>query len=434
MSELENIVKRKIKNRKFAIENLGLEGNETFKTNMDNINFIDRQDNNEIFITMFNHIQTINDNWYLNPYRPICSNRKVVGPFIVFVKKVVRKLIKTFLGWYIFPIIETQNTFNSNAVNSINLMKDIIVKLTENENNKTLKEQYENLICITDNLNCEVEKLIGKNQVLKNDNEILSKKLEDLYGKIEKLEYNNKYILDRLNVTCDIELLRNAPSIDYFEFENKFRGPREIIKDSQRNYVDYFRINGGCDILDIGCGRGEFLELMYDHGISARGVDSYEPFVEYCKDRGFRTELGDALTYLYTLEDCSLGGIFMGQVIEHLSIDYLLALIKVGYKKLVPGAYFILETPNSETISTYQNFYLDSGHIKPVHFLTLEYFFKEANFESVERFNNEFSKYPFEAKHILGEEIENLNEFNQGIDNINELLFGYRDYTLIAKK
>lgn len=446
MSALENIVKRKIKNRKFAIENLGLGDNQINSVVSNNINSIDSEEINKLFTVMFNHIQAINDNWYLNLNRPICSNRKVVGSFIVFAKKVLRKLIKTFLGWYIFPIIETQNTFNSNAVNSINLMKDVIVKLTENDNNnkilkeqyennnEILKEQYENIIHVADSLNCEVEKLIDENQGLKKDNEILAKKLEYLTRKEEKLEYNNKYILDRLNVTCDIELLKKAPQIDYFKFENKFRGSRDNIKNSQRHYVDYFRTNGGCDILDIGCGRGEFLELMYDYGLSARGVDSYEPFIEYCKDRGFKSEVGDALTYLDSLEDCSLGGIFMGQVIEHLSIDYLLALIKMAYKKMIPGTYFIIETPNPETISTYKNFYLDSGHIKPVHFLTLEYCFQEANYESVKRFNNEFSKYPLEAKHIKGEGIDNSDEFNNGIDVINDLIFGYRDYTLIARK
>lgn len=397
MSKIENQIKRKIKIRKFAIDNLGLNGAESDKVESNKLEYIDKQEYDILLKNMFNHIRALNDNYYLNPYRPIYSDKKVLGPFIVFVKKVIRKLIKFFLGWYIFPIIDTQNTFNSNAVNSINIMKEAI--------------------------------LINTQKIIKLENDI-----EELNKQNIKLVNENQYVLSRLNVTCDIELLKNTPQIDYFKFENKFRGTRENIKFSQRHYVEYFKTNGGCDILDIGCGRGEFLELMCDYEIPARGIDIYEPFIEYCNNRGFKADLEDALTYLNSLEDNSIGGIFMGQVVEHLSSDYILALIKVAYKKLVPGTYFIIETPNPESISTFQFFYVDMGHLKPIHYLTLEYFFKEANYAEVFRFNNEYSKYPVEAKHIEGDGIENSVEFNKGIDVINELIFGYRDYTIIAKK
>lgn len=426
MSDIENLIKRKIKIRKFAIDNLGLNGEETNKAVLYNLESFDMQEDDMLFKNMIKHIQAINDNWYLNLYRPICSDKKVFGPFIVFIKKVIRKIIKILLGWYIFPVIDAQNTFNANAVNSINLMKDIIVYNKKNDevNQKNLIEKFENKV---EELTNKLDRMVNQNNKLVNDIEILS-------NLNNKLVIENKYILKQLNVTCDIDLLIKTPQMDYLKFENKFRGSRDDIKNSQKHYVNYFKNNGGFDVLDIGCGRGEFLELMFENGISARGIDIYEPFIQYCNSLGFRIELGDALTFLNGLEDNSIGGIFMGQVIEHLSTDYTLKLINLAYRKLVPGSHFIIETPNPETISTYKNFYLDVGHIKPVHFLTLEYFFQEANYSHVEKFYNEFSKYPFEAKHIKSDTIENSDEFNNGIDAINELIFGYRDYTLIARK
>ena len=124
----------------------------------------------------------------------------------------------------------------------------------------------------------------------------------------------------------------------------------------------------------------------------------------------------------------------MSQVVEHLSNDYVISLIKTAYKKLKPGCYFILETPNPDCLAAISEFNIDIGHIKPVHYKALEFIFREANYTSVERYHTQQSLYPLSAKHIDGKEINNIQEFNQGIDNINGLLFTYRDYTLIAKK
>lgn len=233
------------------------------------------------------------------------------------------------------------------------------------------------------------------------------------------------YLKNKFGLYYDLKMIEDA-KMDYFDFENHFRGSRTIIKESQRPYVQYFQTNGGAEILDLGCGRGEFLELMYDYGIKAKGVDVYAPFVNYCKERGFEAIQEDALTYLNSLPDASLGGIFMGQVLEHLEIDYLIALIKCIYKKLKSGCYFITETPNPENLSTYCFFYTDLSHIKPVPYLTIKYLLEKEGFESVERYNNNYSKYP----------IELLTDVENGSENmkLNNILYSYQDYTVIAKK
>lgn len=392
VEQLKKDILRKIKQRDIAIRDLGLEhDNSEDPLNHKVIDMI----NKELSDASLYSVQTGYWNLDTEGRNSVSSSVKII------VKKVLRRIINKLLGWYIVPIYEKQSNYNCKIINTLDLMKDIIISLLENDIKKT---------------------------------KMLIEQEHEINDQINKLEKNNKYILDKLNITCDIELLKNAPQIDYFQFENQFRGSREWIKNSQRNYVDYFKINNGHDVLDIGCGRGEFLELMSENGIPAMGIDSYEPFIDYCKESGFRVKEGDALTYLNSLDDSSLGGIFMAHVVEHISNDYVLALINTAYKKLITGAYFILETPNPETLYIYKDFNIDMGHIKPVHFLALEYCFKQANYESVERFNNEFSKHPMETKHIFSNEIENIDEFNKWVDTVNDLIFGYRDYTLIAKK
>jgi O-antigen chain-terminating methyltransferase len=392
LEQLRKDILRKISHRNAAIEALGFEGGNSKDVNNNPvIDMIDK----ELSDAALYSVQT--GYWILDTE----GSKSVFSSIKVFVKKLIRKVLNKLLGWYIVPIYEKQNSYNCKIINTLDLMKEVIANLQENDMKKS-------------------EMIIKQENIINEQN--------------RKLEINNKYILDKLNISCDIELLKNAPEIDYFQFENEFRGSREWIKSSQSNYVNYFKTNNGHDILDIGCGRGEFLELMSENGIPAIGIDSYEPFVKYCKENGFRVQQGDALTFLNSLEDSSLGGIFMAHVVEHISNDYTLALINTAYKKLITGAYFILETPNPETLYVYKDFYVDMGHLKPVHFRALEYCFKQANYESVERFNNEFSKHPLESKHIISSEIENVGEFNKWVDTVSDVIFGYRDYTLIAKK
>lgn len=417
MDNLENEIKRKVRNRKFAIENLGtdlyFENNEALKKN----------GYSEEFINTYNHlmqnIQEADESKLQNGYSIIRSNRRGVGKVIVFIKRAIRKVLNVLLGWYINPILEKQTFYNGKIVNTVTLMNDIM-RLHEQANNEKINDLETKIILLEANIKQLSESLLDYKKNIDNDD------VNDIKKKMD-------YVLQRLNVSCDIQLLQNN-DMDYFKFEDNFRGSRNGVKEIQSVYVPYFNTSDHGTILDIGCGRGEFLELMWDNGIQAYGVDFYKPFVNYCNERGFNAKLEDALTHLNSLEDCSLGGIFMSQVVEHLANDYVSALISVAYKKLKPGCYFILETPNPDCLAAISEFNIDMSHIKPVHYKALEYLFKAANFQSVERYHTSQCLYPVNAKHIEGKEITNIEEFNQGIDHINELLFGYRDYTLIAKK
>jgi glycosyltransferase involved in cell wall biosynthesis/SAM-dependent methyltransferase len=158
---------------------------------------------------------------------------------------------------------------------------------------------------------------------------------------------------------------RPAPAEDVYRgFEDIFRGSEEFIRRRQRLYVDV--IGERQPVLDVGCGRGEFLDLLKEAGIEARGVDIDEGMVEHCREKGHNVELADANDYLERQADDSLGAIFAAQVIEHLPYEALVRFFSLAEAKLVPGAVFIAETVNPHSIPALKAFWVDPTHRNPI--------------------------------------------------------------------
>jgi len=225
--------------------------------------------------------------------------------------------------------------------------------------------------------------------------------------------------------------------LNYFLFEEKFRGSRADIKQRQTSFLHYFK---GCkNILDIGCGRGELLELLRDNDIIGHGIDIDEEMVNFCISKGFDVEKNDAISYLEKLEDGSLDGIIMDQVIEHLDSNYLIKLLKLCYQKLKFGYYIVIETVNPLSLVSLTNFYIDMSHKRPIHPETLKFLANYANFREVETIF--FSPIPDEKrlKKINIEGIEGdfrrlIEVYDQNIDKLNTILYGPQDYAIVAKK
>jgi len=225
---------------------------------------------------------------------------------------------------------------------------------------------------------------------------------------------------------------------NYFLFEERFRGSREDITQRQLAFLPYFE---KCSrVLDIGCGRGEFLEILKDHDIGGIGVDSDPDMVAYCRSRQLEVEHSDAIAYLVTLEDKSLDGIFIDQVVEHLEPNYLVRLLALCHQKMKFGYHIVVETVNPLSFVSFVNFYIDMTHKRPVHPETLQYIFSAAGFRECEKkffspVSDEGKLKKIEGTADMNEtEKKNVNVYNHNVEMLNTVLFGAQDYAVVGKK
>jgi 2-polyprenyl-3-methyl-5-hydroxy-6-metoxy-1,4-benzoquinol methylase len=429
------------------------------------------------------HREEANRTWGVGSEKPITSHRKVIGRFIVFGKKVARKLLR----WYINPIIEEQNRFNAQLTGALNELSNKLISIQGNfrQVHGNFTQTRENISRLQGDLERSEDGINRIREELDEDiSEIRVRLAEDIRAVSDSIakmrqEANDRYarldeeavnrqnamqqLVDRLQSRYEsdfsylayrlkklakndtdagsgvqagenaVQAQDNNEGIDYFLFENRFRGSEAEIRENLRQYLSYYTDG---TILDIGCGRGEFLELLAEKGLEGIGIDIYSDFVDYCRDKGLNAVLADAVGYLEGVPDHSLGGIFLGQVLEHLEESYLLRLIELSHRKLKPGAFFVAETPNPTMLSTFSNsFFLDLSHEKPVHPETMRFLMRYYGFRDVNIIYSEKSKIPYNLPVLQGDEhIANLQEFNDGINLLNTLLFGYQDYAVIGRK
>ena len=225
--------------------------------------------------------------------------------------------------------------------------------------------------------------------------------------------------------------IQGKSEFDYFAFEDLYRGDESLVLRQQEAYLNYFQ--GRDNVLDVGCGRGEFLELLRDNHISAKGVELGADQYLLCKEKGLDVVQQDLFLYLESLADESLGGLFSAQVMEHLTASDQLRYVTLAYQKTKPGSPVIFETINAQCVwAVVRNFFLDPTHIRPVHPETLKFAMESANFRNVALL---FSS-PLSERHIppleLQGETRNLQQFNQQIRNLNDLLYGNQDYAAIG--
>jgi len=176
-----------------------------------------------------------------------------------------------------------------------------------------------------------------------------------------------------------------AGSFDYVGFEQIFRGPESLIRERQKAYLPLLSRHG--TVLDIGCGRGEFLEVLAEANVDAVGIDTNPQMVAHCKAKGLSNVIeGDAVQYLRESAPGSIGTVFSAQVVEHLTPEDLLALVAIAYDRLSAGGVFIAETVNANSIEGAKTFFVDSTHVKPLFPETLAFLCKSVGFPLVRVF------------------------------------------------
>lgn len=208
--------------------------------------------------------------------------------------------------------------------------------------------------------------------------------------------------------------------IDWLRFADSFRGPEEKIREQQQFYVDRFR--GAASVLDLGCGRGEFLEVMREAGIPARGLDLSAECVNRCRNKGLDAELADVFPYLETTGESSLAAVHCAQVVEHLRPAELPKLIRLLAAKMKSRALVAIETPNPECLAILAtHFYLDPTHVRPVPPALLAFYLKESGF-------NEIEVVPMNPAEETLPAVKDLPE------SVRKQFFGGMDYAIFARK
>jgi len=220
-----------------------------------------------------------------------------------------------------------------------------------------------------------------------------------------------------------------------------YRGSQDDIRARQEIYLPVFE--GASDVLDVGCGRGEFLDLLATKGIRARGLDLNQAMVEVCLARGLDVTENDALSYLRDEPDESLGGLIALQVVEHLEPDYLLRLLEEAQRTLRPGSTMVLETINVACwLAFFESYIRDITHQRPLHPDTLKYLVTASGFVDVAvQFGapidpaNRLQPVSRAARTAGDDALRALADtFDGNVERLNRMMFTHLDYAVIAKR
>lgn len=252
--------------------------------------------------------------------------------------------------------------------------------------------------------------------------------LERIRQEYEKLIHNElRVVRQRMmaapasvaSSTAPAPATEGVANIDYLRFAERFRGSEEYVIAGQRRYLRRF---SGCkSVLDIGCGRGEFLTLLREGGIAGRGIDLSDESVCICRKKGLEAERADLFEWLATSQG-SLDGIFCGQVVEHLPPAGLPDFTRLAAHALAPGGRIVIETPNPECLAIFaSHFYLDPTHTRPVPAQLLVFYLEEAGFGSIE-------------VERVSMAVDSMPSLASLPSDFREAFFGGLDYAVIATR
>ena len=225
---------------------------------------------------------------------------------------------------------------------------------------------------------------------------------------------------------------------EYVDLELRHRGSEAEIAERIAAYLPYF--SEGSKVLDLGCGRGEALDVLHSENISVHGIDSSGEMVARCLEKGLSAERADLFDYLEGVDEGSLGGVVSFHVIEHLPPESLAKLVRLAWRALHAGGVLILETPNPlSLVMSARNFWVDPTHVRPVHPAGLENTFRAAGFEPVHRIDlhpfPETDRLPeIDLASIPEDQRQLADRVNRLRDLLDELLFGCRDYGMVGVK
>jgi len=242
-------------------------------------------------------------------------------------------------------------------------------------------------------------------------------------NQIDELQEAISVIENKMGITS--RLLQGDKQDLYLQFENNFRGSQAIIKKRQKFYLSFLKksdSNKNTPILDVGCGRGEWLGVLKDAGYSVLGIDTNSEMIQASKEKGIQMEVAEANNFLSYQSDESFLAVTAFHVVEHMFFDDLVLFLQQAYSKTVKGGAIILETPNPENLIVGGcNFYMDPTHKRQLPPLLLEFLVKTVGFKKTK------IVYPFDREKMKSNN-EQLNDFYNSHIGISP------DYAIIGYK
>jgi SAM-dependent methyltransferase len=345
------------------------------------------------------------------------SHRRVLGRLVVVAKKMLQQLL--------MPILERQVAYNAaNTRLTSSLWEQLNILLQQQaEVSQALRVEAEKNTTEWTARIVEWERIAAR---LKTESVLQERRITLLLEEARK----------RLPDPWDQEQLRSVADEEhhlldalYVSFEDQFRGTREDIKKRLQVYLSFLQeAKLGSEtrpILDVGCGRGEWLELLQEAGLCGQGVDRNRVSVEQCQRRGLRVVESDVLAYLRSVPDASLGAVTGFHIIEHLPLEVLIKLLDETVRVLTSGGLALFETPNPRNVLVgSHNFYLDPTHRNPLPSSVMQFMAEARGLCRVQII--ELHPYP-EASRVQEAGLDVAQRFN-------EYFYGPQDYAVVGWK
>lgn len=340
------------------------------------------------------------------------SKRKYIGFLMDFIRKIFSPILESLLA----RKFETQREANLSLLRELielkNFTKENLENLQKNfqDFNISIHKYFEELQ--REVLNLRDEKIPALKDALSLGLEGVDKKAE---WALSNLVVIKKVIEKEINLDEE-EKKKLKESLSTLFFMNVFRGSEEEIKKRQRIYKD--KLKNSKKVVDLGCGRGEFLEILKENSIPCFGVEKEPSLCAILKEKNLDFLQMDIFEFL-DKKPFEFDAVTSFHLIEHLNLKEALTFLKLIFNNLSQGGIFIIETPNPTSLSSFLNFYKDPEHKTPFHPETLKFFAKELGFEIIEELYLQDVEIP-----------ENINLQ----DDVKKLIFGPQDYALILKK
>jgi SAM-dependent methyltransferase len=349
------------------------------------------------------------------------SSKRVIGRPITFIKQFILRIL-----FHVFDDLAKQTDA---ALGRIEVALAVQAGDLQRETRRFDAER--------ETLDARVTSEVGAREAVQVDVKSLDERVAEIEGRFEHLQLETRLArLERARRTAPAPAAIStdaaeipgtaAPSFDYERFEDRFR-PEASVRERQQAYVELMR--GHKRVVDLGCGRGELIELLQAEGIPAYGVEIDPDFVALLEEKGIEVVVQDAVAHLEGLEAGVVDGVVGSHLVEHLPPAAVARLVALAADQLADGGVLILETPNPESlIAGSVNFHRDLTHVRPIHPDTLAFLAESSGFSKVEvrRLSPvpEDDRLPIPGNGKLGEVVRQLNE----------LLYGYQDYAVVASK